>query len=749
MCYMLCCIGGLILIAILAYFKPNHLKWIALVVLGCGFYVYFEGFNTGEADSLPLILRSLLSSTEMFVGHSDLVEIGLENEEKLKDPAFMMVFSTVHFAAVYLSITAILAAIGSRFKFFLKLIGLSLLGGKRKTYVFWGVNEASLLLAKDIRAKDKREKKDRDARFIFVQMPDKQMSDNTESVHDMFSSFKYRHDVLRKIKGIGDHVHLAIANRSFHNFKTQDFRLYDETLNPERTKDEGEYMNPNGIKKPLGLFEYMGLRMLRRVLLRRTMGKVSMFFLSDDADFNLYSLHVLCSDQFFNDKVKCDGLEKIAVYCQARRDNVNLLEEYRFLHNQKLEVHVVDPSYLSVFYLKNNECHLPINYVEHENGVVTSAFNSLIIGFGETGQDCLRFLYEDGAFLGPDGRRSPFHCTVMDARMDEIKGTYLMKTPALKNTDLVDFESIQVGSEAFWERMSLLIKDMNYIVVALGDDEKNISLAINLYEFAIRERSNQLENFTIYVRSYRISSEKRLNNIADYCNRNNQLSVGGEKPNILIFGEMDEIYTCERIAFEDEEDECSKEVHDFYEVYRRVADPDSDIDWKERRRRILLSHKNEQIPLLFRYRQLVRMESQDYANWMHMKTKFELLGVPRTVRHIADLEETAQAKLRLLLKTGEYICTAEERTRFEKPDFTDDKTWSLIVAICKTEHLRWVAAHEMMGYAYGDVPREKRDMLMLHGEMKPWEELSDVSRIYDLMVLFVSVSTLFRNKTTN
>lgn len=38
----------------------------------------------------------------------------------------------------------------------------------------------------------------------------------------------------------------------------------------------------------------------------------------------------------------------------------------------------------------------PVDYVDidKEKGVVTSTFKALVVGFGTTGQDALRFLYE-------------------------------------------------------------------------------------------------------------------------------------------------------------------------------------------------------------------------------------------------------------------------------------------------------------------------------------------------------------------
>lgn len=730
--------------------KESFLKWLAGLILIAGTIVYGYGFYEGgtQESFLALGIRSVMSSFEMFIGGNDLLEV---REQAHEDATYMTIFSTVHILAIFISIAAAAAALGSRAKFMLKLIKESFLGKKKKTYVFFGATEPAFLLAKDIRMK-----KDQDARFVFVQMPRaKEESEDGHAIHGLISMFNYRRSILKRIREIGHDAHLAIANKSFSDFECPDFRYYDETANFGEKKSRDDYMNPNGFQKPFELFSAMGLKTLRRILLRRTCRdmQISMFFLNEDPEFNLYSLDVLSSDPYFKESSENNSekssektlepstiIPKVVVYCQARRDNINLLEEHRFLQKNKLEVHIVDAAYLSVFYLKNNIEHLPVSYVTHKDGKVTSAFNTLILGFGETGQECLRFLYEYGAFVDENGERSPFHCTVMDKCMDKIKGTYLMHAPALSSSPLISFEQMDANHPDFWNRMKELILEMNYVVISVGDDEENISLAINLYEFASRERSNQLDNFTIFVRSYNPSHERRLNNIAQHYNLKNDTSRDKSKyrQRIVVFGELDEIYTFDRISFEDENEERQGQVRDFYEVYRILAGG-KDWDWEERHRKLLDPKLPSDMPLLFRYRKLYRMESQDYANWMHIKTKLELLGLPSDKdEHTAHQRAFLREMVEVLAKT----CNFQGEKRFENPGCRKE-VWDAIVSLSQTEHLRWMAAHEMMGYTYGNVKSEERDMKMKHDLMVPWANLSDQAKLYDALVLLTTLVTQF------
>lgn len=48
----------------------------------------------------------------------------------------------------------------------------------------------------------------------------------------------------------------------------------------------------------------------------------------------------------------------------------------------------------------------------------------MIIGFGETGRDAFRFLYEFGALIDVNGNRNPQKIYVVDEHIDELKGDF-------------------------------------------------------------------------------------------------------------------------------------------------------------------------------------------------------------------------------------------------------------------------------------------------------------------------------------
>ena len=100
---------------------------------------------------------------------------------------------------------------------------------------------------------------------------------------------------------------------------------------------------------------------------------------------------------------------------------------------------MVDSSYLAVELLKADGNSHPVRFVEIDKrnpATVKSAFNGLIVGFEEVGYDALKYLYEFAAFVDSDAtpddeRRSPFHCVVIDKRMEQLKGAFVNFRPAV------------------------------------------------------------------------------------------------------------------------------------------------------------------------------------------------------------------------------------------------------------------------------------------------------------------------------
>lgn len=130
-----------------------------------------------------------------------------------------------------------------------------------------------------------------------------------------------------------------------------------------------------------------------------------------------------------------------AIYCYARENRINRSIFDDFGSDNK--IYLIDSSMLAVQQIKNNSTSQPVNFVEYDNstGTVSSIFTSMIIGFGETGRDVFRFLYEFSSFVketnkGEDGKDNIIEQDkrfyIVDKRLDELKTKFIVNAPALK-----------------------------------------------------------------------------------------------------------------------------------------------------------------------------------------------------------------------------------------------------------------------------------------------------------------------------
>ena len=156
--------------------------------------------------------------------------------------------------------------------------------------------------------------------------------------------------------------------------------------------------------------------------------QVHFFLLNDDADKNINGVLNLLKDSDVN-----RDISDVHIYCHTLKSpKTHWMESYDIQHlDNHIKIHVVDSSFLAVQTMKSDVMHHPVQFVDidSQTATVTSPFNSLIVGFGETGKEYFEFLYEFGAFVNKEGKKSDFHCTVIDSRMSEIKGDLFAAAP--------------------------------------------------------------------------------------------------------------------------------------------------------------------------------------------------------------------------------------------------------------------------------------------------------------------------------
>lgn len=150
---------GLFIICKRTYKKisNNLLPWFAVTWVS-GTIIYLIGYINVNLNGLAIVPRAIISSFKMFVISHDLARI---TPHLQSDAIYMSLFSVIHFLAAFIVSIFIFRIIGYKAKCAWKInkkrAALFLKSDNYTVHLFWGINEASLLLAEDIRGKREKD----------------------------------------------------------------------------------------------------------------------------------------------------------------------------------------------------------------------------------------------------------------------------------------------------------------------------------------------------------------------------------------------------------------------------------------------------------------------------------------------------------------------------------------------------------------------------------------------------------------
>lgn len=586
----------------------------------------------GERSWFSIIGISIVSSLEMFLGSSRIFDNGFQEFLfQSKNIGWLNGLTTVYILAVLTSAFLIVS-------FFFKRVESKVWlwwnrpsafwntnKKNQKAHIFFGLNNHSIELIQDIsrRLQDAKNStsgadKEMNKRIILIEYPRSEDRDYDASVfekmHNLFSSYK-RHDSLSNIESL-----VRLKSR---------IPLYD--IHGEDVFNEIDLSN---------LSEWIHDE------------ENTLYLVSDNEQENIVGL----------EKLHLAGVKCKHIYCHACIEGHNeALEE--FYRNNNVHVTFIDSSFLSIQSLTkdaNYKSSLPIRYVnlhiekvEDDHGVEenrnagyidSEAFNSVILGFGETGQYALAFLYEYGAFVNKNREKVPFKCHIYDERIKEISHGFEVRHPGYDFAKEITWNKEKVRTEDFWKSFCA-IKDINYIFICLGNDSLNLDVA---YDISSAMRAAYPDAKYRIMIQLKESAEKNLNLFEDIKKKN--------PDHIGRFGLSNEIWTYQNISNALLNTQA-KQYHDRYERHRlglSADDPSYVSDWEVREEEIYSPETN---PGLRRKR--IRQRSQDYANCLHLSSKLYLIG---TSLSVSEKELYANAILDLYDPT--ITSKSEPRTFF-------------------------------------------------------------------------------------
>ncbi|MBQ9185655.1 MAG: hypothetical protein IJ151_07280 [Bacteroidales bacterium] len=447
----------------------------------------------------------------------------------------------------------------------------------------------------------------------------------------------------------------------------------------------------------------MGLQNLHKFL---NNPKNKVYILSDSEEDNIY-----CADIIVRCGCKAD------IYCRASRNESNRLFMDAMRNVADVSFNLVDSAFLAVRGFKESGIHLPVSFVNihkdkegRSEGWVESPFTAMILGFGETGQEVLPFLYEYGSFCGRDGSRAGFSCTVIDSRISDIIGSQKIKHPGLIGKAGIKFMECKVGSPQFWDEVRSKLNSLNYVVVCMGNDTLNLRLATEIMEFAYKEGKDLSKNFVIHVLQEANTDIGR--NVVDLYNSIEEFKSANKEATILNrFGMYENVWTYNNVT----DSNIKNQAFSYYKAYNEATkiddkkfDPEKEWNDREEAIRHVKSIKSRERYLRERY--------QDFENCLYRNTMEILLGddVCSRAKEVSDAIPVIYDD-----QTGHYTI--------------DDPYTELVLRNASaTEHLRWMASLEGLGYTYGET---KDDLLKTHHFMKEFPELKECTRHNDYLVV--------------
>ena len=656
-----------------------------------------EKNHTGDTQHLFInaeyLLRSLVCSFQLFTGNIDSNVL-----DEISDHEYIKGLISVQAILSFLcTIAVILSLAFAKVMAYYKLHRqTSIDNSHNHLYVFFGMNEPSRILAKSIHDNDDKHI------IVFVEnnIIGKEGQDGWDSIIGMFT---HKRQTFAEAENLGARVTFT------------DTRLCDI--------DKGKLEDAD-------ILTEINLRRLRWLMTDLTKcdsdSQLHVFFLSDNEDENIRALATLATDTTINTIKTNNVLQRF--YCHARQNGLNRIVE-DIAVKRGLEVRIIDSSHLAVELLKANENYHPVNLVDVSKDnptTVSSEFNSLIVGFDEVGQDAMKFLYEFGAFVdyssNPENEhRSVFHCIATDKRMDELEGFFSAFAPAAfekknrDNTKLLELKKCDCKSGSFFKDVLTkeLCEKLNYVVIAVGDDELGMTLAIRILNYIRRERED-LRRLRIFVRSYHSDKETLLQKIANHYNEGYNKDSKEEyqiEAIIIPFGQMNKIYSYSMIV----DEELTAKGREFQKCYARLKG--ESLLWDMRRAKELNKGSLNSL------RSLRRKESQDLANALHADTKIHLLK--------SALGDGYDWKA-FFIRYFDDDNMPQVEGQYNKIDYKylADTEKKAILNLARLEHIRWNASHEMLGYTQAPADLHScNERTRQHNCLRPWHDLDKESII--------------------
>ncbi len=684
-----------------AYSEKKHLNkqklalW-ALFTWCFAFLLYFIGsYSSGTQRSLlTSLFRPALSACKIFILADSMSDISYA---LCRSGLFMGMLSLARLSGFLVSAQLVISLLGERLKASIRLRLAH--ADKSSLYVFFGINPASVQVAKTIQGAEGNS-----PLAVFVDTEE----DNITKARTTFG--------FGSFVSLFTHSHEAFEAVSRADRKELPALLTISSFKLEELSDDCKSLSS------------IALSNLQRLI--NESSKTEFFFLSDDEKANIAGANRLAGLLLPADSDKPDEYykpEKYSIYCHCRNNSMSQLLQFN-----KIRIETVDSAKLAIDQLKTDPAGLLTDLQDFDaNGCCTSSLRSLVIGMGDIGEEAVRYLYEFGAFASASEKRSDFECYVVDGKMNELAGNLYVRIPELEDNEGKREPNVRArlmqqkeGSAEFWNWLERHITELQFILISAGDEETQMMLANEIYNLAVRNRpAHPRFPLRIFVCSSSANSSGELHLMAETYHKLNDYG----NVELIPFGMPDRIFTHENITKQKEK----KRAEQYYNAYQKATEQLSGQQdtWSSRRAKAVA--KGSLASIL----EFLRMESQDISNEYHRRTKISIIqkafskGPLRSDGQHYTIQDLYNA-------LPESLASNTDLHHLTDNDYFNRLVYNLAVL----EHIRWNASHEIQGFQHdAEVQKQQRSLLKKHPCLDDWSNLSEYTKLYDFAVVLTTL----------
>lgn len=601
-----------------------------LLILGTAIHVVLlarSSHTVTDGNWIQLTLVSMVAGLEMFIGHTvvfdDIIAAVI-----FREPGLMIAYISIFVLIITFTLSMVMLVIPRRLKDRIWLARNAREARKnRKNHIFLGLDVHSKVFAGTILKEWEADKEKSDqGNVILVEFPEAAGHKSELSIGELITNIFGRQRALSLEKQLGSNKFVLLKGHM----------------------PEGENADKN-------LCCAIGLEGLSPWLANP---RTTLYVVSPNEDSNMKLLKYLTNDPALKAKVMCysNRMNSYTSLMAAMGDRIRILNLPEMSFNE----------------IKQNRLFLhPVHYANMARdakgqplGYVKSPSTSLIIGFGETGQEGLRYLYEFGSFVGKDLEPVQNTYKVYDPNINSIKGDFLTRTPALRYGANIEWSSSTMGTSQFWLEYAMMLPSLSYAIIAVGKSVKNVEMAVQLLQEAARY-GKDLSKLCILVGAH--EADENMLELIDFYNR----SYCPEGVAVIHpFGLPGTIWNLDVTSgksLKKKALECAPSL--------QTGDPKE--LWRQRSESIRNRGGNE----LLNRQELHRKQFGDISRSLFTHTLIQLC--PAATREIAaDIPDT--------MEDG------------EKLHYKGDKAnYSILEYLAATEHLHWMHALEAAGYIDG------------------------------------------------